>query len=85
MVEPMTTPDKPEKFEGELPTHILLSELSVETLEVLDHFGIEAPAKLNKYSMAIEDALIEQVSRNKEYKDEIERLKQLLTDNNIDH
>ena len=81
----MNTPDKPEKFEGELPTHIALSELSVETLEVLDYFGIDAPAKLNQFSIALEDALIEQVKRNQEYKDEIQRLKQLLTDNNIDH
>ena len=81
----MTTPDKPEKFDGELPTHIALTDFSVESLEALDHFGIEAPAKLNQYAMSLEDALIEQVKRNKDAKDEIKRLKKLLTDNNIEH
>jgi hypothetical protein len=81
----MTTPKPPEKFEGELPTHIKLSELSLETLEVLDHFGIEAPSLLNKFAIALEDALIEQAGKNKELHDENKRLKKLLTDNNIDH
>ena len=33
-------------------------------LEVLEHFGAEAPALLNNYACAVEDALIEQVGRN---------------------
>jgi len=32
-------------------------------LEVLEHFGAEAPALLNNYACAVEDALIEQVQR----------------------
>ena len=32
-------------------------------MEVLEHFGAEAPVLLNKYACAVEDALIEQVQR----------------------
>ena len=40
-----------------------LSGISDASLEVLEHFGAEAPALLNKYACAVEDALIEQVQR----------------------
>ena len=40
-----------------------LSGISDDSLEVLEHFGAEAPALLNKYACAVEDALIEQVQR----------------------
>jgi len=40
-----------------------LSQISDTSLEVLEHFGAEAPALLNQYSCAVEDALIEQVQR----------------------
>jgi len=40
-----------------------LSGISDASLEVLEHFGAEAPALLNQYSCAVEDALIEQVQR----------------------
>ena len=38
-----------------------LSQISDQSLEVLEHFGAEAPALLNQYACAVEDALIEQV------------------------
>jgi hypothetical protein len=41
-----------------------LSQISDVSLEVLEHFGAEAPALLNNYACAVEDALIEQVGRN---------------------
>lgn len=41
-----------------------LSGISDVSLEVLEHFGSEAPALLNNYACAVEDALIEQVGRN---------------------
>lgn len=41
-----------------------LSQISDVSLEVLEHFGSEAPALLNNYACAVEDALIEQVGRN---------------------
>ena len=40
-----------------------LSQVSDASLEVLEHFGAEAPALLNQYACAVEDALIEQVER----------------------
>ena len=40
-----------------------LSQISDQSLEVLEHFGAEAPALLNTYACAVEDALIEQVQR----------------------
>ena len=40
-----------------------LSGISGESLEVLEHFGAEAPSLLNTYACAVEDALIEQVQR----------------------
>jgi len=41
-----------------------LSQISDVSLEVLEHFGAEAPGLLNNYACAVEDALIEQVGRN---------------------
>lgn len=79
----MTIPTPPEKSEAELPKAILLSDLSIESLEAFDHFGIEAAAKLNKYAMAVEDALIEQVEKRKKDVKEIKRLQTLLKENNI--
>jgi len=40
-----------------------LNGISDQSLEVLEHFGAEAPALLNQYACAVEDALIEQVQR----------------------
>ena len=40
-----------------------LSQISDASLEVLEHFGAEAPVLLNQYACAVEDALIEQVGR----------------------
>jgi hypothetical protein len=42
-----------------------LSAISRESLEVLDHFGAEAPAKLNQYSCSVEDALFESLTHQK--------------------
>ena len=38
-----------------------LNGVSDLSLEVLEHFGAEAPALLNQYACAVEDALIDQV------------------------
>jgi len=40
-----------------------LGQISDDSLEVLEHFGAEAPQLLNTYACAVEDALIEQVQR----------------------
>ena len=52
-----------------------LSRISDESLEVLQHFGEEAPVLLNKYACAVEDALIEQVKKNQELIMELKALK----------
>lgn len=51
-----------------------LSGISDDSLEVLKHFGGEAPKLLNDYSCAVEDALIEQVKRVKELSERIQQL-----------
>ncbi len=66
---------KPKKHSGELPKTIVISELSTDTQEVIEHFGIEAPSLLNNYSMALEDALIECVNSLKTLKKKYEELK----------
>ena len=45
----MTEINRPKKTEEKLPTAIQLSDLSIESLEVLEHFGIEAPNLLNNF------------------------------------
>ena len=45
------------------PSDAYLNQISDESLEVLEHFGAEAPNLLNTYACAVEDALIEQVQR----------------------
>jgi len=66
---------KPKLISKELPETITVSELSEDSQEVLEHFGIEAPSLLNNYSMALEDALIESVSSIKALKQKYEALK----------
>lgn len=36
-----------------------LDRISAESLEILSHFGAEAPIKLNQYAVQVEDALLE--------------------------
>jgi hypothetical protein len=43
-----------------------LDNISNETLEVLSHFGPEAPYKLNTYSCQVEDALLEALGHQQE-------------------
>jgi len=54
-----------------------LSDLSTETLELMDHYGIDAVEKLHAYSLTLEDAL-------EEANDTIEKLKQELIANGRD-
>ena len=48
------------------------SRVSPESIEVLEHFGPEAPAILNNYAIALEDALIKVVEENEKLKKESE-------------
>ena len=63
-----------------VPAYIVTAKLSPETQEILAHFGLEAPVKLNQYSCAVEDALIEQVQKNKELQDKVDASLALITD-----
>jgi hypothetical protein len=62
-----------------------LSAISDESLEVLSHFGAETPAKLNAYSIQVEDALLESLGHQQqqsqviaEQRDYIERVQAVL-------
>jgi hypothetical protein len=62
-----------------------LSSISDESLEVLSHFGAETPAKLNAYSIQVEDALLESLGQQQqqsqviaEQRDYIERVQAVL-------
>ena len=52
-----------------------LSDLSTETLELMDHYGLDAVKKLHDYSLVLEDALIEANDKITELKNELEELK----------
>lgn len=73
----------------ELPEVINVSELSEASQDILMHFGLEAPALLNHYANSVEDALIEQVARLKEYRAALETInierKQLDLENSLLH
>ena len=60
--------------------------MSPESLEIIEHVGIDAPHLLNRYCIELEDALIEQVKSAADYRgkciamsDEIIRLRELIT------
>ena len=55
-----------------------LSQISDESLTVLEKFGAEAPKLLNDYACAVEDALVEEVSRHKETQTKLEAAQKLL-------
>ncbi len=57
-----------------LPETITVAELTEDTRSVLSHFGLDAPHLLNVYSTRLEDALIEQVYRNKDLKEKNDEL-----------
>ena len=60
--------------EAEIHT-TMIGEMSDDSIEVVEHFGIEAPALLNNYSCAVEDALVNQVNKNNELMKELAALK----------
>ena len=52
-----------------------LNKISDESLEVLQQFGLEAPARLNKYRYAVEKALREQCYQYAQLAAELDQLK----------
>lgn len=77
--------NKPQSEPTDLPEVIYTAKLSEETREVLEHFGLEAPEKLNKYCIALEDTVLEQVQKRAQSQKEINRLKALLQEHNINY
>ena len=57
-----------------LPQTIEVKKLSENSQEVLQRFGLEAPGLLNDYCIALEDALIALVEKQKELKAQLMRL-----------
>jgi hypothetical protein len=52
--------------------------VSDESLEVLSHFGAEAPALLNRYACTVEDALLQQAQQSTEALQQLQQLGQNL-------
>ncbi|QNI53356.1 hypothetical protein SynBIOSE41_00824 [Synechococcus sp. BIOS-E4-1] len=59
----------------ELPETIAVADLSDDSKDILLRFGLEAPAKLNAYSIAVEDNVIELCEKNHQLKMELEELR----------
>lgn len=55
-----------------------LDAVSPQSLEVLNHFGIEAPAVLNHYACVVEDALIDQARQTLETRQAAAQLQEQL-------
>ena len=51
-----------------------LASVSAESLEVLQHFGAEAPALLNRYSCVVEDALLAQAQQTADTLEQLEKM-----------
>ncbi len=60
---------KQKLIEDNIPEVIKRDDLTPETLDTLLHFGLNAPALLNQYACAVEDALIEQVHKGSELRE----------------
>ena len=72
---PLAKPQKSsEPLAEEIRQSAYFKSLSEESAEVIEHFGVEAPGLLNKYSCAVEDALLEQVQRANALSTRVEEL-----------
>ena len=67
---------------AELPEVIKTSELSTQSQELLQSFGLEAMAVLNEYAVSAEDALLEAVKAQQEterqYQDALDTVAELM-------
>lgn len=57
-----------------------LQNVSSESLEVLQHFGAEAPALLNRYACVVEDALLAQAKQTAELMQQVQVLERGFSD-----
>ncbi len=66
---------RPKPAPGNLPETFDQSDFSEASIEVLEHFGIEAPTLLNDFAISLEDALIELMKRHQLLKTQYQELK----------
>jgi hypothetical protein len=71
-VAPQTSPQA--QPEAAPASDAYLSQVSDESLEVLQHFGAEAPALLNRYSCVLEDSLLNQARQTYETQQQLQQL-----------
>ena len=69
--------DKVKGQKRKLPK-VVNKSFNEDSLEVLRHFGLDAPFLLNEYSCSLEDVLIEQVKENVLLKQKITDLSRLI-------
>ena len=75
--------EKPKKLNIKLPETITTADLTEDSKEVLEHFGLDSPHLLNQYSCALEDALIQVLNKQQRALREIARLNAILQEHNI--
>lgn len=61
------------KREHDIPDLIPKADLSPDTIDTLEVFGLEAPTLLNDYACAIEDAFLEAREKVVELREELKR------------
>lgn len=78
---PQTPAYSPAMYPSQAPTSApgqdeYLQSVSAESLEVLNHFGAEAPALLNRYACVVEDALLNQARQTAQAMQQLQVLDQ---------
>ena len=85
MIEKKTVLKKGRALKHEIPEVMTRSDFTEDSISVMETFGINAASLLNTYSCSVEDALVEAITKQGDYrqvclmlKDEIERLRELV-------
>ena len=71
---------KPNAQPTKLDETIDVSQLSETSVSLIEHFGLDAPEKLNAYSCALEDALVDLLELIKVQQQTIKQLESRLTE-----
>ncbi len=75
--------ERPKASKDRLPKDLSIDSFSEASVDILQHFGIDAPNLLNNYCTALEDALIEQVRNRGNDLKRIKRYEALLQEHQI--
>ena len=75
--------ERPTPSKHKLPKDLSIDSFSKASIDILEHFGIDAPNLLNNYSTALEDALIEQVQNRANDLKRLKRYEALLQEHQI--